>query len=304
MDGVAADEAGAGWTVGGDGMTRLVEIDGLVFTGEPGPGDRYVFSDLPAGWFGGAPVRFEAQDRPEADGAFGFVRNYRGARVLKFTGHLIGADVQSAEEELFDAFAAIQADGTPITLSVTTGSGTRTVSGTVLGEPEVSPDWSMRRATVKATFLCPDPVKYGPAVTVSTGLPVEGGGLDYPLGDPGGALFYGAAGSSGRMTLVNGGTAEVWPVFTVSGALADGFELRCVGTGERVRYSRVVPAGSTVTVDAGAGSVLIDGVSDGSTYLTAAEFFPVPAGGSCEVQFSAVSTGDGSVVASVRSGWW
>lgn len=274
---------------------------GIQFTTGGGP---FTLGRL-EGWHGGPSVRSEVLDRPEADGAFGVVRVYKGARVITQTG-LIVAESAGDARGLWRRLSSVQADGRPSEFKVVDSDdlvGELSASVALAAPPTVTP-LTDTTASYMVQLVARDPVLYGPAVTVSTGLPVEGGGLEYPLGDPGGALFYGAAGSSGRMTLVNDGTAEVWPVFTVSGALADGFELRCVGTGERVRYSRVVPAGSTVTVDAGAGSVLIDGVSDGSTYLTAAEFFPVPAGGSCEVQFSAVSTGDGSVVASVRSGWW
>lgn len=283
---------------------RLVNIDGLVFTGEPAPGDRFVYTDL-KGWFGAPPMRADVEDRPNSDGAFGSLRNYRSARVLQFEGALVGADPLSAQEELMDAFAAVQADGRPFPLSVTTEAGMRSVTATLQGEASVVPDWSMQRARVDATFICYDPVKYGPESTVTTGLPTPGGGLEYPLGDPGGALYYGALGTLGRVTLTNEGTADTWPVFEVSGTLVDGFQLRRIDTGDVLQYDRVVPAGTTVTIDCRTGAVLIDGVSDGSTYLTRDDFFSVPARGSCEVQFSAVSTGtDAMLTARFRSGWW
>lgn len=286
-------------------MTYLVDVGGLVFTGEPGPGDRFVLIRL-GGWFGAPPMRVDVVERPNGDGAFGSVRNFRGARVLQFEGALVGGDPVSAEEELMNAFAAVQSDGRPFPLTVTTARGALSVTATLVGDVEVEPDWSMQRARVGATFLCYDPIKYGPEVQVSTGLPVEGGGLEYPLGDPDGALFYGSVGSLGRVTLSNAGSADVWPVFTVSGLLDAGFEVRCIDTGSVIRYDRVVPAGTSVTVDSRTGSVLIDGVSDGSTYLTRDEFFPVRAGSQCEVQFSAVGTGDSNALmtAVVRPGWW
>lgn len=286
-------------------MTRLIDIDGLEFNGEPGPGDRFVFVEL-SGWFGSPPMRAEVEDRPNGDGAFGSVRNYRSARVLRFRGALVGDDVMSAQEELMDAFAAVQSDGRPFPFTVTTDVGARSVTATLQGEASVDPDWSLRRAVVEATFICYDPVKYGPESASSTGLPSAGGGLEYPLGSPSGALYYGEVGSLGRVTLTNAGTADVWPSFTVTGLLDQGFEIRCIDSGDVLRYDRVVPAGTSVSVDSRTGAVLIDGVSDGSTYLTRDQFFSVPAGGSCEVQFSAIGTGDSSasLVASIRPGWW
>lgn len=286
-------------------MTRLIDIDGLVFNGEPGPADRLIWVGLD-GWFGSPPVRADVEDRPNADGAEDVDKHFRSARVLRFTGALIGSDPFSAQDELMDAFAAVQADGVPFPLTVTTDVGPRTVTGTLQGEASVTPDFSMQRATVVATIVCFDPVKYGPAVVQSTGLPSAGGGLEYPLGDPAGALYYGAVGASGRVTVVNTGRAATWPFFRVSGQLDGGFEIRCVDTGDTLRYERVVPAGTSVTIDSRTGAVLIDDVSDASTYLTRDGFFSVPPMGSCEIQFSALSTSSGTPTLEVTSwsGWW
>lgn len=281
---------------------NIIRIGSLEFDAE----DRDTWSAIDlVGWKSGPPMRATVEDRPNGDGAFGIAKAYRSARVLRFVGVLEGGTV-AAQLALEDAFAAIQSDGRPIVVSVENEAGLRSVTASLQGVPEVEVDPDHRGATVRATFICYDPVKYGPESVQSTGLPSQGGGLEYPLGDPDGALYYGDVGSLGRVTLTNVGTAEVWPVFTVSGLLDQGFEIRCIDSGDVLRYDRVVPAGTTVTVDSRTGAVLIDGVSDGSTYLTRDQFFSVPAGGSCEVQFSAIGTGDSSasLVASVRPGWW
>lgn len=286
-------------------MTNLIHIGSLTFDAE----DRDTWSAMDLiGWKGSPPMRAPAQDRPNADGAFGSTRNYRSARALRLEGVLEGSDL-ATQQAIEDSFAAIQADGVPFTLSVENDLGTRSlVAVTLVGEAEVIPDPDFLGATVTARFIAYDPVKYGPEVEYSTGLASGGGGLEYELyeGGSGGALYYGALGNLGRVSVLNSGTADTWPVFEVTGELADGFYIQCLGDGSTLRYDRVVPAGTSVTIDSRTGSVLVDGVSDASTYLTRDQFFSIPAGGSCDIQFNAISTSSGTPTMTVtaRSGWW
>jgi hypothetical protein len=283
-------------------VVHLITVDSLTFDAE----DRSVWSAIELqGWLGSPPMRVREDDRPNADGAFGSVRNYRAARPLRLRGVLEGGSF-ALQQELQDRFAAIQADGVPFTLSVENDLGVRSLTVTLQGEAEVVPDPDFRGATVSARFLAYDPVKYGPEVSYSTGLASGGGGLEYPLYEPSGALYYGAVGNLGRVTVTNAGTADTWPVFEVSGQLDDGFFIQCLGDGSVLRYDRVVPAGTTVTIDSRTGAVLIDGVSDASTYLTRDQFFSIPANGSCDIQFNAISSSSGTPTMTVtaRSGWW
>jgi hypothetical protein len=288
-------------------MTDSVTIDGHTFYASP-TANGWTYTRL-QGWYGSPPMRANVMDRPNQDGAFGVVRNYRSARSITFDGHLYADTAGEAVTDLWNVFSAIQGSGAPFTFSVADDFTTPlscevTLSGSVEVEP-ISPE----AARVTATFVAYDPVKYGPDVEYSTGLASGGGGLEYELGEggAGGALYYGALGNLGRVTLTNAGTADVWPVFVVSGALTDGFYLQRLDTGDVLRYDRVVPAGSTVSIDSRTGAVLVDGVSDASTYLTRDQFFSVPAGGSIDVQFNAISTSSGTptMTATVPSGgWW
>lgn len=284
-------------------MTDSVTIDGLTFYGSPSA-TGWTYETL-SGWYGSPPMRANLQDRPNQDGAFGSVRNFRSARPITFVGALYADTAAEAVADLWNAFSSIQADGVPFTFSVTDSFGTLTCEVSLSGSAEVIP-WTEEAARITASFVAYDPVKYGPEVQYSTGLASGGGGLEYELGEPSEALYYGALGDLGRIELLNSGTADVWPVFEITGTLDDGFYLQCLETGQRLQYDRVVPAGSTVSIDSRTGQVLVDGLSDASTYLTSDQFFLVPAGGSCTVQFNAISTSSGSptLTATVRSGWW
>lgn len=274
---------------------------GLTFSNQ---GGTYTIDTLD-GWYSGAPIRNEVQNRPNADGAFGITRVYRGSRVITQTG-LIGAS--STDEAITDpwlAFAGLMPGGLPQEYTVVDASGPKTVSATLADTPDIQPLVG-GNARYVLQLVARDPIKYGPEVTYSTGLASGGGGLEYELGEPSGALYYGALGNLGRVEIVNDGTADTWPTFEVTGTLDAGFTLQCLETGSVLRYDRVVPAGSTVTIDSRTGQVLVDNQSDASTYLTRDEFFSIPAGGSCTVQFNAISTSSGSptMTATARSGWW
>jgi len=196
-----------------------VTLGDLVFRSDATTG--YVYTKL-RGWYSGAPVRADATDRPNADGSFGSVKNYRSARPLQFEGALFSDTAEEAVGELWAAFSSLQSDGVPFTLSVTDALGTLSCTVTLNGSPDID-ELNEQSASVSAPLLAYDPVKYGPTVEYTTGLPAAGGGLEYPLGEPSGALYYGSNGDLGRVSVSNVGTADVWPSFTVSGELADGF---------------------------------------------------------------------------------
>lgn len=274
---------------------------GLTFSNEPGSGG-YSIATLD-GWYSGAPVRSEVLNRPNSDGAFGVTRVYKGARVVTQTG-LIFAD--SPGDPLWTAFAGLQADGAASDFVVTDPIGPLSISATLASAPEIEPTVN-GLASYVLQLVARDPVKYGPDVVYSTGLASGGGGLEYNLGAPSGTLYYGAVGTLGRIEITNAGTAEVWPRIVVTGVLDSGFYVQSLETGEVVRYDRVVPAGSTVTIDFRTGEVLVDGTSDASTYLTVDQFFSVPPGGSRTIQFNALGAFSGSptMTATVPSGgWW
>ena len=278
-----------------------VTIDGIEFVAS---GDTGLVYRRLAGWYGSPPNRASAVDRPSSDGAFGIVKTYRSARSLTFEGSLF-ASTPNAAAVLWQTFAAIQADGRPISISVEDDFGTLTATGSLDGAVQVE-EINAYAANVSAVFVCYDPLKYGPERTLVTGLPTAGGGLTYNLFNPAGALDYGANGNLGRVQLSNSGTAEVWPRLRIDGGLSTGFFAQRLDTGQTVRYDRVVPLGSWVDVDFATGAVVVDGVSDGSTYLTRGEFFSVPPGAQYDVQFNGLGTVTGTpqMTMTIADGYW
>lgn len=285
-------------------MTASVQIGSLTFHGDDLDA-TWIYSAAP-GWYAAPPVRGASEDLPNADGASPLDVAYRSARTFRFEGALKAATVEEALA-LWEQFAGLQSSGELIPFTVTDPHGSRTCLVSINGTPELK-EISNTAAKVAAPFIAYDPVKYGDTRTVPTGLPTAGGGLQYNLfsGGAGGALHYGANGNLGRLTLFNNGTARVWPSLLVTGGLTAGFYVQRLDTGEVVRYDRVVPLGSTVEIDFRTGEVLVDGVSDGSTYLTRYEFFSVGPAETVEVQFNAISGSSGSPIATftMADGYW
>ena len=150
------------------------------------------------------------------------------------------------------------------------------------------PDFGLRAAfEFTVDMIAVDPLRYGAEVSVSTGIPVSGGGLLWPLGTT--ALEYwdwGSEGASGRVSVTNVGTADVWPSLTASGGLAGGFVVTNVTTGQTIRFVRPIPDGSSVTINQRTGFASIDGQSDVGGFITERGFFAIPAGETHQIQFA------------------
>lgn len=277
-----------------------VTIDGIVFTSDAESG--LVYTKL-QGWYSSPPMRSDADNRPNADGAFGVVRAYRSARVITFEGALY-SDSSAAAIELWSTFAGVQSSGSPVPFSVTDDFATMSTEVSLDGSVEIE-DISPSVATVRAQFVAYDPVKYSAPVVSVASVPSVGGGLQYNL-HAAGVLEYGSNGELGRVSVTNSGTAKTYPVVTVSGGLAGGFTVSRLDTGERVQYERVVSDGSTVVMDFRIGSVLVDGVSDASASVTIADFFGVEPGATVDVQFTPIGVVSGAptMTVSLSSGWW
>lgn len=131
-------------------------------------------------------------------------------------------------------------------------------------------------------FYAPDPRLYGQTQTLTTGLRTAGTGMSFPMTFP---MTFGTTGSGGSVSFTNTGTANTEPVFTVSGALSQGFQITWLETGQHLTYS--FPVGSDLVVDCGAGMASTQG-QDRTVYLTQRDWFSVPAGAVGTFQIAAL----------------
>lgn len=283
----------------------MIELAGVTFN-DTGLG--WVFADL-VDWYTLPDSKAENIPAPQSHGSFDPGQDWRAAAAISFTAGYIG----SSQAECIAAVEEFTALG-----SLETGPVMRVTDDLRTTERQVSvrnidvPDffgYDQFEVHFAVDVLAWDPIRYGTAVDYSTGLATPGGGLEYPLhsGGSGGALYYGSNGDLGRVSITNSGTAPVWPSVNVVGGFTNGFYIQRLDTGQVVRYDRVVPAGSSVSINFRTGEVLIDGLSDGSTYLTRDEFFSVGAGESIDVQLNAINGSSGSPLATftvASGGWW
>jgi hypothetical protein len=212
-------------------------------------------------------------------------------------GYCIDPAGRSTLLTAFTAAAAIAGDAQPGALSVTFAGRTLTAAARMTRSAMTLKNWGVGHFGWAVEWWCPDPVRYGPGRVR----------VDAPGGRPGRArvpprspLDFGPLATLGRLTLTNPGSAPSYPRFTVTGPLVGGFELVEVNSGRRLRLERDVPDGSTVVIDAKAGSVSYDGQGGYEGYLTARQWWPIPPMGSAVVLFTALGAPDPSALLTVQ----
>ena len=225
-------------------------------------------------------------------------RNYLNTLPITLAGKAQGADpagVAAARR----AFAGLLADGNQHTLTVTDVDGTvLTITVEQNGKAQVTPQSQGLDFDWQLNMIAADPHKYTRSFSINTPLPSGSGGLDWSTGGglnwaTGGGLNWGIAGNSGLLTLVNSGSSEVWPQFTI-GPLIDGNTLTNPAiinqnTGRMLQFIDVL--GNDIVVikqDPHNRSV----TKNGAPYrrnLQIAQWFSIPAQSSITIQFQGTS---------------
>jgi len=258
-----------------------------------------------AGWFDGTPVRGDDVERPGAHGSFG-TRAFRGARLVQMAvSELVSSPSEAAQAQRW--FAALLADGEYADLTVTDpDEGTTSTRVRLESMPLIR--WMPRSDAVRAQFefFAPDPYRYGPLQTATTGFARDMSGLRFPLFVEGGVLTYGSPGNeTGTVHVTNPGTAQAWPVFSVAGPVSDdGFEIVDVEGGSVLRFAAGVPAGESVVIDPAQGLVTLAG-GDRRQSLTVRQWWSVPPGETRTVLFRPLGSATmAQVTVSLRSTFW
>lgn len=231
-----------------------------------------------SGWDDPPDARSQFVARQQASGSFD-APVYDDNRVISFTGTVVAPTraLQRSAALILGRLARALRLGTNLTGH--DEDGDKTVWG------RRAPSWKMTSLgplgwKYQVQIVCPDPYKYGPERTFTTGLPSPGsGGLVFPLFDGTGMLEFGTSGDSGRITLSNPGTDDAWPVFTVTGPVLGGLSITDVASGRQIVYAGDVPDGANLLIiDAQAGRATLNG-ADRTGELTVKQWFPVPSDG-------------------------
>lgn len=263
------------------------------------------------GWWVAPERRIDHAEVPYADGALR-TRSFAKPRVITLEGAIIAPDRPALEAEL-RKLAALCSVGGLETLT----DGTYSTQVEFSQRPDVV-RYTQYCAAYQITLIAPDPKKYAAFKSFSTPLASATGGLNWadPTGlnwaDPTG-LDWGTVTSTGTLQLVNEGTAEAWPVFSIyagTGTVTNP-KIRSVTQGREIVYGGALSSSTvlTLTVDPLARTVTANGSTDQRALLTQAQWFAVPPGGAITISYEAASTTGGSatdsvLTASIRPAYW
>lgn len=262
----------------------LAAVPGWVSKGIDNNGVRWTMTGL-TGWDEPPDSRQAFTPRVAANGSFD-APVYDDVRTITWMGLCQAPDraTREAQKLVLQQVARALRDGADLT--------GHDEDGDLLVHAKRSPGWKIAPfgplgLQYQAVVACPDPYKYGPLMSASTGLPSRPpSGLAFPLFTTTGTLDFGLPGDTGQVTLANPGTTDAFLTFTIVGPVLGGFSLTDVASGRQITYAGDVPGGSTVLiVDSATGRATLNG-SDRSGELTSKQWWSVPAGGSSTVQFA------------------
>lgn len=263
--------------------------------GAPG----WYFTDL-VGWYDIADSKSDVRERPVAHGAFGIAADWRSSLAISVGGVFRGSthdEAVAAQTQL----GAVLGRNKPTPVLVDDGGVTTSRMVSVRHAP-IGDTHGGPAVTFSAELLATDPRRYGETITQIADVPVSGGGLVWPLGtNPSRYWDFGADGSSGRISITNIGTVETFPSLQVSGGLGGGFIVTDITDAKSVRFDRVIPIGSFVTINQRTGRASIDGQSDVSGFITTRDFFSIGPGESHVIQFSPIGTVTGTPQLTART---
>ncbi|MCO1575369.1 phage tail family protein [Crossiella sp. SN42] len=287
-------------------------LDGVVFNGDPvlNQGAEIVVEEA-TGWSGSAAARTGRDERPQQHGTYRSP-TFRQAAVITLSGWLWAASPATrlaAENRI----AALCAD--PHRLYVLrhndTTSGDDTVRQVELDGPVLlTPRRQLTAFSIQ--LAAPDPVRYAPEpFTASTGLPLEGTGLDWTAADGGldwdnTGLNWGKPASTGTLTMTNSGTAPSWPRWTITGPVASP-EITDPATGRGLRLAADLGASQRLVIDTHPHrrSVSLDGMPGYRPYLVRADWMPIPPGQALTAAFrSGAPSAAALLTAHWSTAWW
>ena len=104
--------------------------------------------------------------------------------------------------------------------------------------------------------------------------------------------------------MINLGTAPTSPTFTITGGLSS---FHFAGNNQRstVDFNRVIPVGSSVTLNSRTRRAVIDDQSDVTGFMSSQEWWTIPPGTTSVVQFTGTSpVGTPMLTGIVESSWW
>lgn len=140
--------------------------------------------------------------------------------------------------------------------------------------------WSIGDAALE--LYCADPYLYGLIEqSASTSAYSPSAGRTYPMVHP---RTYGSAGTSGRISAVNGGASSAYPVLRLDGPVANP-AVEQVTTGGILTLDATLQAGEYLIIDTRSRAVLFMGTSPRRSWVRAGSAWPLLQPGSNEIAY-------------------
>lgn len=281
-------------------MTTIVELitptDTISFGPAPEPGSPWVYNnDTLDAWYALPAVDAKVTKRPNAHGAYGLGQIFTKEHRPILNGQYYGENVTDALRARA-RLNAIFRDGRSVTMRVTDelGATTREV-WLIESAPTFHYDFS--HFPFDLVFVAPDPRRYGPTESASDGMPGGGTGLFWNLGTAPSGLFFdwGVAGTAGRVSYTNAGSATTYPRIEVGGpgAFSAGFRVTEIETGRELTFERSTNDGEVVVLDSRTKRATI-GSGDVTAFLSSRDWFSIPAGATRRYQINPLGAVTGS----------
>lgn len=265
-------------------MTTTIELvsasDTIALTPTPEAPRAWVYNNVTLdSWYALPNTDLNLSKRPNAHGAYGlgktFVKEHRPVVNGQYFGES-AADALVARGRLNALFA----DGASITMRVTDELGTTTREVWLL-EVSTTFRYDFAHFPFDLVLVAPDPRRYGPTESASSGMPSAGSGLVWNLGTAPSGLFldWGTPGETGQVAFTNTGTATSFPRIEVGGAgsFLAGFRVTEVETGRELTLQRATNFGEVIVLDSRTKRATM-GEGDVTAFLSSRDWFSVPAG--------------------------
>lgn len=248
--------------VGGYSQPIECAANGLVLTATDDQGVDWV-QDTLDGWYGGAASSMQTTQKIAAPGAWPGPRQST-ARPLTIAGYGEAPDAAAALDAMDRFNAAISLDAFVFTVSEPGG-----VRSVIAYRDADSIDTTRTGDTTfewSAQLICPDPRKFGAAVSDITGLPASTGGLVIPLVVP---AVIAEMSIAGAVSLNNPGNQTGPVVVRIDGPIT-GPVITHVGSGLQVVFasSLSLGAGEFLIVDMEARTALAQGQASRNGSIT------------------------------------
>jgi hypothetical protein len=252
-----------------------IEWNGLVF----GPGSAYHVTalsgldDLPG-------VRAEDEERTGQHGDYSGP-DYVEGRTIQLGLSLVADTPDELRALTLALRAATQPQRTPLPLTFVDWGAL--VYGKIRKRAlPYDAEHLWRTGTAALEIYCPDPYVYGvEEKSTSTTAYSPSVGRTYPLVHP---RTYGAMGTTGRMTAVNAGAADAFPVLRLDGPVAAP-SIEHVGTGSTLVVDGTLQPGEFLLIDTRTRAVLLNGSAPRRTWVRAGSVWPLLLPGTNELVY-------------------